>query len=108
MKDLGLIISERADKESVVSSFGLLQGLPFYTKRRVVVVGDPGEAEFGSSQGDNSAWFMDQQRFVHLWDSPRQVFTVLSKGELAMLQGVLRTTPRILGDTGKNILVTNR
>ena len=108
LKELGLIIRENADNSALVASFGLLQGLPFYAKRRVVVVGDPGEAEFGSQQGDNSAWFIDLNRFASLWDSPRKVFTVLSRGELAMLQGVLRTTPRILGEKGKNILVTNR
>jgi 4-amino-4-deoxy-L-arabinose transferase-like glycosyltransferase len=108
MKDLGLIILERGNKDAIVSSFGLLQGLPFYTMRRVVVVGDPGEAEFGSQQGDNSAWFMDRQRFVSLWDSPLHVFTVLSGGELEQLRGEVKNIPIIVAESGKKILITNR
>jgi 4-amino-4-deoxy-L-arabinose transferase-like glycosyltransferase len=108
LKDLGVIIREHADKDAVVSSFGLLQGLPYYAKRRVVVVGEPGEAEFGSRQGDNSAWFIDQQRFIRIWDSPQHVFTVLSTGDLAQLQGAVRNTPRIVAKKGKKILISNR
>ena len=108
LKDLGLIISERGDKDAVVASFGLLQGLAYYTKRRVVVVGDPGEAEFGSKQGENSTWFIDQQSFIRMWDSPLHIFTVLSRGELTQLQGSVKNTPRIVAEKGKKVLITNR
>jgi 4-amino-4-deoxy-L-arabinose transferase-like glycosyltransferase len=108
LKDLGLIIRDRGDKTAVVSSFGLLQGLPFYAKRRVVVVGDPGEADFGSKQGDNSTWFIDQQSFIRMWESPSRVFTVLSRGELTQLQGAVKNTPIIVAEKGKKILITNR
>ena len=108
LDEIGIIIKERAEKDAVVSSFGLLQGLPFYAKRRVVVVGEPGEAEFGSKQGDNSAWFIDQQGFVRMWDSPLHIFTVLSRGELTQLQGAVKKTPIIVAEKGKKILITNR
>jgi 4-amino-4-deoxy-L-arabinose transferase-like glycosyltransferase len=108
LKELGNIIRDRGDRDSVVSSFGLLQGLPFYAKRRVVVVGDPGEAEFGSKQGDNSQWFMDPQRFVRLWDSPRHLLTVLPREKLAQWQGTVHNVPRIVAEKGKYILISNR
>ena len=107
LKEVGLIIREKGAKDDVVSSFGLLQGLPFYAKRRVLVVGDPGEAEFGSKQDNNSAWFIDQQNFVRLWDSPRHVFTVLSRGELMQLQGAVKNIPGIVAEKGKKVLITN-
>lgn len=108
LKEIGRLIVENGDRAAAVSSVGLLQGLPFYTKRRVVVIGEPGETEFGSQQGDNMAWFMDRQRFVSLWDSPAHVFTVLSSDELAQLQGSMKTPPRIVAEKGKKILITNR
>ena len=107
LKELGLKISELADKEAVVSSFELLQGLPFYTKRRVTDVGDPGEAAFGSKEGDNSAWFIDRQRFVSIWDSNIHVFAVLSRNDLKQLQGKMKAAPIIVKESGKKILIEN-
>jgi len=108
LRDLGLLVKEKAGKGAVVASFGLQQGLSFYAERRVVVVGNPGETEFGSRQGDHSAWFLDLQRFTRVWDSSTPVFTLLSEGELKQLQGVVQTTPLIVARKGKKILITNR
>jgi 4-amino-4-deoxy-L-arabinose transferase-like glycosyltransferase len=107
LRELGLLVNEKAGKDAVVASFGLQQGLSFYARRRVVVVGDPGETEFGSRQGDQSAWFLDLQRFSRVWDSPTPVFTLLYEVELKQLQAVVRTTPRIIAVHGGRILITN-
>jgi hypothetical protein len=108
LKEVGLIIKEKAGKDAVVVSFGLQQGLSYYAERRVVIVGDLKEVEFGSRQGDQSAWFPDLQGFKRLWDSSTPVFTLLSEAELKRLQGEVQTTPRIVDRHGKKILITNR
>ncbi|HEY6873125.1 MAG TPA: glycosyltransferase family 39 protein [Geobacteraceae bacterium] len=108
LKELGLAISEKAGKDAVIASFGLQQGLSFYTGRRVVIVGNMNELEFGCRQGDNSAWFLDLPCFGRLWDSPSPVFAVLSQEELASLRKEVRTVPRIVAQSGKKILVANR
>ncbi|HEX2770438.1 MAG TPA: glycosyltransferase family 39 protein [Geobacteraceae bacterium] len=106
-KEMGLIVREKAGKDGIIASFGLRQGLSFYSGRRVLIVGDRGEAEFGSRQGDQSPWFYDLKRFAMLWDSSTPVFTLLTREELKYLQGLARTTPRIISQNGKRILITN-
>lgn len=108
LKEPGIFIREKVGKDAVVASFGLLQGFSFYAERRVVIVGARGETEFGSNQGDQSAWFLDVPRFIQLWDSPVTVFTLLSKGEYEVMRGLLRTTPRIVVRTARYFLITNR
>ena len=56
----------------------------------MVVVGDLNELEFGSKQGDQSAWFIDPHQFRTLWDGDTPVFAVLGDGELKQLQGLLK------------------
>jgi 4-amino-4-deoxy-L-arabinose transferase-like glycosyltransferase len=108
VKEPGIFVREKAGKDAVVASFGLLQGFSFYAERRVVIIGDPGETDFGSRRGDNSAWFIDFPRFILLWNSPATVFTLLTEEEYKGLQVLLRTSPRIVVKTEKYILITNR
>jgi 4-amino-4-deoxy-L-arabinose transferase-like glycosyltransferase len=108
LRELGLLVREKAGNDAVVASFGLQQGLSFYARKRVVIVGGMGEAEFGSRQGDHSAWFLDLQRFGRLWDSPAPVFALLSAGELKTLQELVQTPPRVVAQKGRKILISNR
>jgi 4-amino-4-deoxy-L-arabinose transferase-like glycosyltransferase len=102
------IIRERGGNDAIIASFGISQGLSFYTERRVVVVGDRNELDFGSHQGDQSAWFIDVQQFRTLWDGDRQVFAVLGDGELKQLQGTVNAPLHELVRNSKKILITNR
>jgi 4-amino-4-deoxy-L-arabinose transferase-like glycosyltransferase len=102
------IIRERGGSNAIITSFGISQGLSFYTERRVVVVGDRNELEFGSNQGDQSAWFIDLQQFHTLWDGDRQVFAVLGNGELQQLQGTVKAPIHELARNSRKILITNR
>jgi 4-amino-4-deoxy-L-arabinose transferase-like glycosyltransferase len=106
-KKLALMAAEHAGKETVIASFGLRQGLSFYTKRRVVVVGDPNEITFGSRQGDNTGWFMDVPQFLRLWEE-RHVVLLLNRGGLDELRRLSPIPPRELAQQGKLLLVTNR
>jgi 4-amino-4-deoxy-L-arabinose transferase-like glycosyltransferase len=107
LKETGIFVREKVGKDAVVASFGLLQGFSFYAERRVVIVGPRGEAEFGSNQGNQSAWFIDVPRFIRLWDSPITVFTILSRGEYKAMQGLMRPSPRIVSQTTRYFLITN-
>ena len=108
LREPGLFIRERVGKDAVVASFGLLQGFSFYAERRVVIVGPRGETEFGSNQGDQSAWFIDVPRFIRLWESPTKVFTLLSGVEYTAMRGLMRPPPRIVVQTDRYFLITNR
>jgi 4-amino-4-deoxy-L-arabinose transferase-like glycosyltransferase len=108
VKPLALKVKELAGPDAIVASFGYDQGLPFYAKRRTIVVGDMGELEFGSKQGDQSAWFIDAAAFYRLWDGEKPVFVQLNRGELETLQKQVRTPARILMENSRKLLVTNR
>ena len=107
-RELALKVRELAPPDAVVASFGYEQGLPFYAKRRVVVVGDRNELDFGSRQGDQSAWFIEPARFRELWDGPAPVFALLREAELAQLIGTVKAPVRELGRDKRKVLITNR
>jgi 4-amino-4-deoxy-L-arabinose transferase-like glycosyltransferase len=93
----------------IIACYGWYQqGLPFYTGRRVLVVGYKGELEFGSDQGDNSEWFVSRAAFNSLWDSPLRLFTLIKKPDLAVLQRGIKTPVKILGEKGNIFLISNR
>jgi 4-amino-4-deoxy-L-arabinose transferase-like glycosyltransferase len=62
-KGIARIISQRAKPEERVVSYGVsyenvLQTLPFYTKRRIAVFGDPGELDMGAGDAPEAVdWF---------------------------------------------------
>ena len=107
-KELALQVARTAGRDAVVASFGYEQGLPFYAERRVVVVDDRNELDFGSHQGDQSAWFIDLPRFRELWDGTTPVFALLKEAELARLKGTVKAPITVLGQNRRKMLITNR
>ena len=107
-KELGLAAKEILTPEGILASFDYEQSLPFYTKRRVVVVGEKGELEFGSLRGDQTEWFIDEARFLKLWSGDRQVVSVIKIREYERLAPVLAPPATILVRKGKKLLISNR
>jgi 4-amino-4-deoxy-L-arabinose transferase-like glycosyltransferase len=107
LKELGLLIKNNAGKDAVIASFGLQQGLTFYTRRRVVIIGKLSEIEFGSRQEDQTIWFPDLQRFARMWDSPTPVFAVLGENDLKSLQRDVHISPRLIARKEGKVLITN-
>ena len=107
-REFARIIRGRAGSDAVIATFGISQGLSFYTGRRVVVVGDRNELDFGSKLGDQSAWFIDLQQFRTLWDGNKPVFAILEDGELKQLRGTVTAPLHELARNSKKILITNR
>lgn len=107
-RELGLLAREVVTKEGIPVSFGYEQSLPFYTQRRVVVVGGKGELEFGSKRGDQTAWFIDENRFLKLWQGEWQVVTLLKRGEYEHIASSLVPAATILFQKGDKLLISNR
>ena len=107
-RELALQARSMAGKESIVTSFGYEQGLPFYAKRRVVVVGDRNELDFGSHQGDQSAWFVGYGGFKAIWDGKAPVYALLTELELSLIKGMVKTPIREIVRNSRKILITNR
>ena len=105
-RDLALKVCELAGKDAVVASFGYQQELPLYARRRVLVVGSPGELEFGSKSAPE--WFIAENRFAELWGGKRPVFALVPRDSLGDLQRRLTPSPDLLGAEGPCALIANR
>jgi 4-amino-4-deoxy-L-arabinose transferase-like glycosyltransferase len=107
-RELAKAIDQNAGKDAKIVCFdGYEQGIPFYTHRRVVVAGDRDELEFGSMQGDHSAWFVDKAAFLRMWDTPQPLLAVLRKRDLPVVQILCRTRPDVVATAGDRVLITN-
>jgi 4-amino-4-deoxy-L-arabinose transferase-like glycosyltransferase len=107
-RELALLVREKAGKDAIVATFGYEQGLPFYAQRRVIAVGDRNELEFGSRQGDQSAWFIERDQFDKIWAGPAPVFALIALKELEPFQKTLQPPLTLLGKDGRRALITNR
>ena len=107
-RELALLVREKAGKDAIVAAFGYEQGLPFYARRRVIVVGDRNELEFGSRQGDHSAWFIEREQFDRLWAGPAPVFALIYLNDLESFQKTTQPPLILLGKEGRRALITNR
>jgi 4-amino-4-deoxy-L-arabinose transferase-like glycosyltransferase len=106
---LGVTIREQARPQDLVILYNhYVQGVPFYARRRAVVVGGHGELDFGSRQGDQSAYFWERDgRLLQAWRSPRHVFLVINRLELEPLLPRLQPAPRQIAAQGKKVLIVN-
>jgi len=64
--------------------------------------------EFGSKQGDQTAWFPDRNALLALWGSEKHTLVFLKDNEFAELRPTLHPKPRVLGETGRHLLISNR
>jgi 4-amino-4-deoxy-L-arabinose transferase-like glycosyltransferase len=106
-QELSMKAAALAGPDSRIVTYGPMQAVSWYTGRRVLVTGDRDELDFGSRQGDQSAWFPDQPALLKLW-SEKHVLLFLKKGELEKLQPLLDPRPVVKGKAGRRILISNR
>ncbi|MDX2166243.1 MAG: glycosyltransferase family 39 protein [Deltaproteobacteria bacterium] len=86
-----------------------VQGMPYYTGRRVVFVGRGSELKFGSQQGDHAQWFWrDDADLVREWAAPGRLFVLLNRSDLDSLRPQLDPAPIEIATKDKKVLVKNR
>lgn len=107
-RDLALKAYSLAGPDTRIVTFGPMQAVSWYTGKRVMVTGKIDELEFGSKQGDQSAWFPDRQTLLKLWNSEQHVLIFLRKNEFDDLLPGLTNAPRLQGESGRNLLISNR
>ena len=107
-RELAYLARDRYPDLPLVSYGFYRQDLPFYSGKRIIVAGSSGELEFGRKLEKDPGWFIDLPAFYRLWDSPRQILTVISRNDLASLSGVLEKPVRIIASWGKTVLITNK
>lgn len=109
-RDLASAIREQVLPGDVVAQYrDYDQGLPFYLKRRIVLVDWWGELEFGSRRGDQSDWFLDPGGFIErYWDSDERVLLIMGEEQSTDFLETGGVPPRILERIGDKIVVTNK
>ncbi len=84
------------------------QGVPWYTRRRVVLVEERGELAFGADRAkDRSQYFIDDAAFARLWKSPARVFAVFKRDAMPIVREIC-PDGRLLYRTDEGILIVNR
>jgi len=108
-RSIALTIGRLAQpQDQVVHYRQYVLGINFYARRRVVLVGPPGELTLGSLQGDQHEFFWDsEEALLHAWKSPRHIFLVIDRVELDALQTRLQPAPRQIAAQGKKVVVVN-
>ncbi|PWB60839.1 MAG: phospholipid carrier-dependent glycosyltransferase, partial [Deltaproteobacteria bacterium] len=88
VKGLAQVLSSSLKPGDVVAQYGAYrQGIPFYTKRRKVLVNEVGELEFGAARAkDREAYFLDDDGFRRIWLSGTRVFCVFRKDAMPMIR----------------------
>jgi 4-amino-4-deoxy-L-arabinose transferase-like glycosyltransferase len=107
-RELARIVRERYPDVPLVSYGFYRQDLPFYSGKRVIVAGSSGELEFGREQEKESGWFIGPAAFFSLWDSPRQVVTLIGRNDLILFRRVVKTPVRTIAEQGETLLITNK
>jgi hypothetical protein len=109
VKTLSSVLSASLREGDVVAQYQTYrQGLPFYTKRRCVLVKEVGELEFGADRAaDRNAFFLDDAAFLALWNSPARVFCVARVDTLPLLREKF-PGHRLLYRSDEGILIVNR
>jgi hypothetical protein len=107
-RDLALKAAALAGPDTPIVTFGPMQAVSWYTGRRVLVTDKIDELEFGSKQGDQSAWFPDRAALLGLWSGTAPLLVILKKGEFQELQPALHPAPHIVMESGRRLLISNR
>jgi len=108
-RSFGRAIGAQARPQDLIISYRhYVQGILFYARRRMVMVGGRGELDFGSRQGDQRDFFWDtDEQLVAAWGSGRRVFLVINRVELDPLLARLRPAPRQIAAHDKKVVIVN-
>ncbi len=109
VKNLSAVLNASLREGDVVAQYGTYrQGLPFYTKRRCILVNEVGELSFGADRAaDRGEYFLDDRAFLALWQSDRRVYCVFKRDTLPMIREKF-PVHQLLYATDEGILIVNR
>ena len=74
-----VIIKERQEGDTIAVYGEVLQGVPFYTRSRVMLIDYLGELEFGAKQAEGKGWFPTGQEFLAEWNAQKRPFVLVVK-----------------------------
>lgn len=103
-------ISQNAPDALLVCYSPYIQSLPFYSRRRVVIVGGKGELAYGAKHSsDASDWFFDPPAdFLRLWREPRLIVVIVDREALPSVETDLGPFTVVASDSKKLAIVRGR
>jgi 4-amino-4-deoxy-L-arabinose transferase-like glycosyltransferase len=100
-------VAERAPGATIICYHRYVQGLPFYTRRRVILVGPLSELRFGAEHARDAAeyFFTSDEDLMRLWYRPGEKVLVLDEPDLARLKSELGAYTVIAREHKKRAIV---
>ncbi len=108
-KNLSAALSANLRPGDVVAQYRTYkQGVPWYTRRRVVLVEEVGELAFGAERAkDRAQYFISEAEFARLWRSQARVFAIFKRDAMPVVREKY-PDGRLLYRTDEGILIVNR
>lgn len=108
IKTLALTIKPHMQPgDEVVTYQNYYQDLPFYLKRRIIIVDWQNELEFGMHHQDTSSWMIPQATFWQLWQSNKKVYMLTDNDTYASLKQSGQYKLYLLAQTPGDVLLVN-
>ena len=105
---LGTVVRARSGEADRLVTYGTyLQSLPFYARRRTVVVGSGGELQFGASLPEGRALVWREEKLIRAWNGRRRLMLVIEPDVWRRLRHRLTRPPSVLALEHRRVLVTN-
>jgi len=84
-----------------------IESLPFYCRRRVILVGAKTELTYGAAHAPDAArfFFTERDDLLRLWKEPEESVFVIDRGAMGQIQGELGKYKLIASDSRKLALV---
>jgi 4-amino-4-deoxy-L-arabinose transferase-like glycosyltransferase len=105
--NLSRTIAAKAPDATIICYHRYVQSLPFYNRRRVILVGGRTELDFGAGHDpDAREWFLnnDEQMF-RVWEQPGRTVIVLDAGDLARMKERLEEFDIIASEGKKRAII---
>ncbi|HVN29857.1 MAG TPA: glycosyltransferase family 39 protein [Candidatus Binataceae bacterium] len=106
---LSRAIAERAPDARLICYHRYVQGLAFYTHRRVILVGPQSELKFGADHARDADkfFFTTDDELVRIWNRPGDAVLVLDAADLARLKDRLGNFTLIAVEHTKRAIVNH-
>jgi 4-amino-4-deoxy-L-arabinose transferase-like glycosyltransferase len=103
-------IAHRAPDATLICYPRYIQSLPFYTRRRVILIGPKTELEYGSTHAaDGAAFFFSRREdLLRLWNARPAPLLILDRGALPPLTSSLGAYHVIAADAKKLAIMGNQ
>lgn len=109
IEPLAKVIQPLLSEDTVVASYQHhYHDLPFYIKRKVLLVEWYGELKHGMQHQDTTGLTIHEKDFWKHWQKPQRMFMILSLKDLRRLKKETNYTFHSLASTKRNVLVSNK